>query len=133
MKRLSAAESVDTAGEPGLTRICVTTHNLGGSERGRKARHVMGTKFSDYLAESGAADTPEDAAVRAMFAAGIALGLQFRDARVSRGLTQAQLSGLTGIPQADISRIERGAGNPTESTMQRLAHALSVRLQLVAA
>jgi DNA-binding XRE family transcriptional regulator len=93
----------------------------------------MGTKFSDYLAKSEAADTPEDAAVRAMFAAGIALGLQFRDARVSRGLTQAQLSGLTGIPQADISRIERGAGNPTESTMQRLAHALSMRIQLVAA
>jgi DNA-binding XRE family transcriptional regulator len=93
----------------------------------------MGTRFSEYLAESEAADTPEDAAVRAMFAAGIALGLEFRDARVSRGLTQADLSGLTGIPQADISRIERGAGNPTESTMQRLAHALNGRLQLVTA
>jgi DNA-binding XRE family transcriptional regulator len=93
----------------------------------------VGSKFSDYLAESEAADTPEDTAVRAMFAAGIALGLQFRDARVSRGLTQAELSGLTGIPQADISRIERGAGNPTESTMQRLAHALNGRLQLVTA
>jgi transcriptional regulator with XRE-family HTH domain len=56
-----------------------------------------------------------------------------RDARVSRGLTQAELSGLTGIPQADISRIERGGGNPTESTMQRLAHALNGRLQLVTA
>jgi DNA-binding XRE family transcriptional regulator len=66
-------------------------------------------------------------------AAGITLRLQFRDARVSRGLTQAELSGLTGIPQADISRIERGAGNPTESTMQRLAHALNGRLQLVTA
>jgi DNA-binding XRE family transcriptional regulator len=93
----------------------------------------MGTRFSEYLAESEAGDTPEDAAVRAMFAAGIALGLEFRDARVSRGLTQADLSGLTGIPQADISRIERGAGNPTESTMQRLAHALNGRLQLVTA
>jgi XRE family transcriptional regulator, regulator of sulfur utilization len=93
----------------------------------------MGTRFSDYLAESEAGDTPEDAAVRAMFAAAIALGLQFRDARVSRGLTQADLSGQTGIPRADISRIERGAGNPTESTMQRLAHALNGRLQLVTA
>jgi XRE family transcriptional regulator, regulator of sulfur utilization len=93
----------------------------------------MGTRFSDYLAESEAGDTPEDAAVRAMFAAAIALGLQFRDARVSGGLTQAELSGQTGIPRADISRIERGAGNPTESTMQRLAHALNGRLQLVTA
>jgi hypothetical protein len=74
----------------------------------------MGTKLSDYLAESEAVDTPEHAAVRAMFAAGIALGLQFRDARVGRGLTRAELSGLAGIPQADISRIERGAGNPPE-------------------
>jgi ribosome-binding protein aMBF1 (putative translation factor) len=91
----------------------------------------MGTKFTDYLAESEAADTPEDAAVRAMFAAGITLGLQFRDARVAQGLTQAELSGLTGIPQSDISRIERGAANPTESTLQRLAYALNGRLQLV--
>lgn len=93
----------------------------------------MGTKFSDYLASSEAADTPEEAAVRAIFADGLALGLQFRDARVARGFTQAELSSLTGIPQADISRIERGAGNPTELTLQRLAHALHGRLQLVSA
>ena len=98
-----------------------------------KARAVMGTKFSDYLASSEAADTPEEAAVRAIFADGLALGLQFRDARVARGFTQAELSSLTGIPQADISRIERGAGNPTELTLQRLAHALHGRLQLVSA
>jgi hypothetical protein len=36
-------------------------------------------------------------------------------------------------PQADITRIERGAGNPTGTTMQRLAHALNGRLQLVTA
>jgi len=91
----------------------------------------MATKFSDYLAQSEAADTPEQAAMRARFAAGLELGLQYRDARVSRGLTQAELSELTGVPQADISRIERGAGNPTESTLQRLAHALNRRLELV--
>ncbi len=91
----------------------------------------MGTKFSDYLAQSEAADTLEQAALRARFAAGLELGLQYRDARVSRRLTQTQLAQLTGIPQADISRIERGAGNPTEATLQRLAHALNRRLQLV--
>ena len=91
----------------------------------------MGTKFSDYLAQSEAADTPEQAALRARFDVGLELGLQYRDARVSRGLTQTQLAQLTGVPQADISRIERGAGNPTEATLQRLAHALNRRLQLV--
>lgn len=91
----------------------------------------MGTKFSEYLAQSEAADSPAQAAMRARLAAGVVLGLQYRDARVSHGLTQAQLAELTGVPQADISRIERGAGNPTEATLQRLAHALNRRLELV--
>jgi len=42
-----------------------------------------------------------------------------------------QLSELSGVPQADISRIEHGAGNPTEATLQRLAGALDRRLELV--
>jgi XRE family transcriptional regulator, regulator of sulfur utilization len=91
----------------------------------------VGTKFSDYLAESKAADTPEDTALRAAFDARITLGLQFRDARVSRGLTQVELSERSGVSQADISRIERGAGNPTESTLHRLAFVLEHRLELV--
>lgn len=92
----------------------------------------MGTKFSDYLAESKAGDTEHDRRLREAFAASISLGLQFRDARTAQGLTQAELSIRSGIPQADISRIERGAGNPTESTLHRLASVLSQRLELVA-
>jgi ribosome-binding protein aMBF1 (putative translation factor) len=91
----------------------------------------MGTRFGDYLAASKEADTPEEAALRAALAARITLGLQFRDARVSRGLTQVELSEKSGVSQADISRIERGAGNPTESTLQRLAVILDYRLELV--
>jgi len=96
-----------------------------------KAGMAMGTRFSDCLARSNGADTPEDAALRAAFAARITLGLQFRDARVGRGLTQVELSEKSGVSQADISRIERGAGNPTESTLQRLAVILEHRLELV--
>ncbi len=59
----------------------------------------MGTKVSGYLAHSEAADTPGQAALRARFAAGVELGLQYRDARVSRDLTQAQIADLTGVPQ----------------------------------
>lgn len=92
----------------------------------------MATKFSDYLAESKAADSPQDSALREAFAASITLGLQFRDARVAQGLTQRDLSARSGVPQADISRIERGAGNPTESTLHRLASVLNQRLELVA-
>lgn len=35
-------------------------------------------------------------------------------------LSQTQLAAATGIPQADISRIERGKGNPTTATLQKL-------------
>jgi XRE family transcriptional regulator, regulator of sulfur utilization len=91
----------------------------------------MGTRFSDYLAKSRAADSPDDAALRKVFEEDIALGLQYHDARVALGLTQRQLAELTGVPQADISRIEHGAGNPTEATLQRLASALDRKLALI--
>jgi transcriptional regulator with XRE-family HTH domain len=39
-------------------------------------------------------------------------------ARVACGLSQRELAERSGVRQADISRIERGAGNPTESTLQ---------------
>ncbi len=91
----------------------------------------MGTDARDWLAEQAGAETPAEAELRRRFEDAIALGLQFRDARAARGLTQRQLSELTGVRQADISRIERGAGNPTEATMQRLAHALNRQLALV--
>jgi DNA-binding XRE family transcriptional regulator len=44
--------------------------------------------------------------------------------RHRRGLTQRRLSELSGIQQADISRIERGETQPTTVTAKRLADAL---------
>jgi DNA-binding XRE family transcriptional regulator len=46
--------------------------------------------------------------------------------RHRRGLTQRRLSELSGIQQADISRIERGETQPTTVTAKRLADALGV-------
>jgi ribosome-binding protein aMBF1 (putative translation factor) len=93
--------------------------------------HHMGTNFKDYVAASREGESPDDAALRKAFEADIRLGLQYHEARVARGLTQRQLSDLSGVPQADISRIERGGGNPTEATLQRLARALERRLALI--
>ena len=93
----------------------------------------MGTKFDDWAAAREAAETPGAAELRKRCEVGIALGLQYHDAGKARGLTQRQLSDLTGVPQADISRIERGAGNPAEATLERLAAALGRKLELVAA
>ncbi len=91
----------------------------------------MGTGFDDWAAEREAAGTPGEAELRRRFEAAIELGLRFRDARVARGLSQRELSERSRVRQADISRIERGAGNPTEATLQRLASALEKRLELV--
>jgi transcriptional regulator with XRE-family HTH domain len=46
-------------------------------------------------------------------------------------LTQAQLAGVTGIPQSEISRIERGQTNPTVQTVDRLLAPLGARLEIV--
>lgn len=59
------------------------------------------------------------------------LGGLLATARKARSLTQPALSELTGIQQAEISRIERGAGNPTAATLLRLADALGQKLTLV--
>lgn len=91
----------------------------------------MITTFSEWADEQKANETPAQAELRRRSEAGFALGLQFIEARQARGLTQRQLSEITGVTQADISRIERGAGNPTEATLQRLAEALGRRLELV--
>lgn len=59
------------------------------------------------------------------------LGAQLAAARKARDLTQPALSQLTGVQQAEISRIERGAGNPTASTLLRLTDALGQKLTLI--
>lgn len=55
------------------------------------------------------------------------------DARKETGLTQKQLSELTGITQADISKLENGNANPSLKTLQRLAAAMgkSVKISFV--
>jgi ribosome-binding protein aMBF1 (putative translation factor) len=52
------------------------------------------------------------------------LGNQLNVARLQLGLTQVELAERTGIAQSDISAYENGDGNPTASTLQRLANAL---------
>lgn len=90
----------------------------------------MGTRALDWLASQQAVETPGADELRRRFEAAVALGLQFQDARNALGLSQREVAERSGVRQADISRIERGTGNPTEATLQRLAEALDRRLQL---
>ena len=52
------------------------------------------------------------------------------DARLKAGMTQKELSKKTGIAQGDISKLERGNSNPSIRTLQRLAAAMGMSLQL---
>lgn len=49
-------------------------------------------------------------------------------ARASVGMTQKQLSEVTGVDQSDISRIERGLANPSLSTLKKLADGMKLKL-----
>lgn len=50
--------------------------------------------------------------------------------RAEKNISQKQLSELTSINQADISRLENGNANPSLRTLQRLAEGLGMKLKL---
>ena len=50
------------------------------------------------------------------------------DARNEKGITQKELSSITGITQSDISKLENGTANPSIRTLQRIAEALGKNL-----
>lgn len=68
--------------------------------------------------------------LRGRLAAEERLGAELAELRHARGLSQSALAERASVQQADISRIERGLGNPTRDTLVRLADALGARLTL---
>lgn len=52
------------------------------------------------------------------------------NARARAALSQADLSEKSGIDQSDISKIERGVSNPSVSTLNRLAKAMDMKLEV---
>ena len=61
-------------------------------------------------------------------AAFVMVGEAVAAARAKKGLSQKELSDLTGIDQSDLSKIERGIANPSVNTLNRIAKALDVKL-----
>jgi XRE family transcriptional regulator, regulator of sulfur utilization len=91
----------------------------------------MGTSLDDYVQEVRARYTETerahlDAEMRRFDLAGQLLSL-----RLDADVTQQELAARSGISQADISRYERGLGNPTRATIDALAVALGAHLELV--
>ena len=52
------------------------------------------------------------------------------DARISRNLSQKELSEKTGLNQTEISRLENGTRNPTVRLLQRLADGMDMVLDI---
>lgn len=52
------------------------------------------------------------------------------EARRKNHMTQQDLATASGIPQANISRLENGNANPSIRTLHRIADALGMRLQI---
>ena len=58
------------------------------------------------------------------------LAYQLLMARERAHMTQKELAEKTGIYQADISKVERGLGNPSLLTLKRLAEGVGMDLQV---
>lgn len=54
----------------------------------------------------------------------------FKEARIKSGLTQKELSMVTDIDQAEISKIESGNANPSIKTLERLAQGMGMELRV---
>ena len=91
----------------------------------------MGSKVDDYVRTSKRTNAKESRERRAVFARAYTVAMQLVALREKRGLTQTALAERSGVPQSEISRIERGSVHPTERTLVRLADALDADLVLV--
>ncbi|WP_156159209.1 helix-turn-helix domain-containing protein [Demequina gelatinilytica] len=96
----------------------------------------MGKKFSEIAGAARATWSPDAVAVNTAAAQvfeaemdlAVAIGMEIYNRRKALHLTQPELQRLSGVQQAEISRIESGVGNPTLSTLQRLTGALGTTL-----
>lgn len=61
------------------------------------------------------------------------LGLQIRDRRVSRGLTQAELAQIAGLTRQKVVAVEKGSGSVGVSAYARALGALDCELSVIPA
>ena len=52
------------------------------------------------------------------------------DARIKKGVTQAQIAKRAGTTQSAIARFESGVGNPTLDFLQKISAAVGARLEV---
>lgn len=59
------------------------------------------------------------------------IGLLLAKTRDEKGITQVQLSKLSHIDQGDISKLEKGIGNPTLAKINKLFNALGKTIDVI--
>jgi transcriptional regulator with XRE-family HTH domain len=59
------------------------------------------------------------------------MGMHLQQARIARGLTQAELGALVGLPQSHISKIERGETDFQWTTLEQITNAVGLSALLV--
>jgi transcriptional regulator with XRE-family HTH domain len=85
--------------------------------------------FNEFLSQQ-----LEDPAVKAEWDAlepEFSLMQTMLDARKQAGLTQKQLAERAGMAQGDISKLESGNANPSVRTLQRLASAMGMQVEII--
>ena len=90
-------------------------------------------EFEDFyrrVEEHAAAEGPEAQAELEELKRRFTFACQVAQKRLSQNLTQKQLAEVSGLSQADVSRIERGLANPTLDTLGAIAQALNVQVCL---
>ena len=94
----------------------------------------MATSFDEFMQEieEEARNEGPEAVAELEAHAHFALARQLAQLRRERQLTQTELARRSGIPQSEISRIERGAANPTVATLAALGRPLGADLRLTA-
>lgn len=58
------------------------------------------------------------------------LGKQVRDKRTAKKWTSQKLADETGIQRTHLSRLENGELNPTIETLEKIAAAMNMRLEI---
>ncbi|MGH2461643.1 MAG: helix-turn-helix domain-containing protein [Chloroflexota bacterium] len=97
-------------------------------------RSPVGSSFDDFIEDvwqEACEEGPEAVAETACAEQRARLATPLLALRLARRLSQSVVAQASGIQQADISRFERGLGNPTLKTLSALGKVLGFELAIV--
>ena len=106
-----------------VVTLCVITHTL---KQGEKMTKTWNEYSNTRIAKMSRKDLEFHNLLRQQYQ----IASQVLGARKKRNLTQLQLAQLSGVQQADISRIENGHSFPTTETLAKLLQALQAKVKI---